>query len=312
MPENVYRFSTSSPETKVLEDIGVAIHGQGFATRSVSKDLTPSYPDAMPSLFNIGMLHTSLTGREGHETYAPCSVDSLLSKKYDYWALGHVHKREIVNKEPSVIFPGNTQGRNIRETGEKGCTVVTVKNNRDVITVHHNTDVLRWFLCDLNADGAETPEDILDALNVRFKTLFDENIRHPLAIRVNISGRCGAHEKLLRGPEKWTAEIEAIASEIGYGSLWIEKVNFLTEMNIDIDELIKDGDPLGELFKSIQGLDSLDDIKPLIQNDLLQLKRQLPKELIYGDEALNLDLSGDIDPIIKQVRQLLIARLLYR
>ncbi len=312
MPGNIHIFSNSAPETRILDDLGVAIHGQGFATRSVLKDLTPSYPDAIPSLFNIGMLHTSLTGREGHEPYAPCTTGGLLSKGYDYWALGHVHKREIVNYKPLIIFPGNTQGRNIRETGNKGCTLVTVKDREDVSEVHHDTDLLRWSSCSLNAGGIETPEDMLDALRGRFKAAVDENAGHPVALRVNISGRCRAHNELSSKPEKWIAEIDALATEIGYGSLWIEKVNFLTEIDIDIEELIRNGDPLGELVKYLQGLDRLDDIMPAIKNDLQQLKRQLPKELLEGDDALNADLGGDVREIISEVRQLLIARLINR
>ncbi len=312
MPENIYTFSNSSPETKILDDLGVAIHGQGFATRFVLKDLTPSYPDAIPSLFNIGMLHTSLTGREGHEPYAPCTTGGLLSKGYDYWALGHVHKREIVNYKPLIIFPGNTQGRNIRETGNKGCTLVTVKDREDVSEVHHDTDLLRWSSCDLNGGGIETPEDMLNALRGRFKAAVDDNPGHPVALRVNISGRCKAHNELSGKPEKWIAEIAALATEIGYGSLWIEKVNFLTEIDIDIEELIRNGDPLGELVKYLQGLDRLDDIMPAIKTDLQQLKRQLPKELLEGDDALNADLGGDVREIISEVKQLLIARLIDR
>jgi DNA repair exonuclease SbcCD nuclease subunit len=50
----------------VFEELGVAIHGQSFATRSVSEDLSRNYPDPVPGLFNIGLLHTALTGRPGH------------------------------------------------------------------------------------------------------------------------------------------------------------------------------------------------------------------------------------------------------
>ena len=94
----------------------------------MTDNLASGYPRYDPGYFNIGMLHTSLTGRQGHEDYAPCSTDELKSKGYDYWALGHVHKREIVDKDPWIVFPGNIQGRHIRETGVKGVTLVTVED----------------------------------------------------------------------------------------------------------------------------------------------------------------------------------------
>lgn len=312
LPENVYRFSTSEPETKLLDDLGVAIHGQGFAARAVSIDLSRSYPDAIPSLFNIGMLHTSLNGREGHEPYSPCSVEGLLSKQYDYWALGHVHKREVVSVNPFIIFPGNTQGRNIREAGPKGCTIVTVKNKENVHAVHHDIDLLRWSLCDLNVSGFETPDDILDLLSGRYKAIIEDNSGYPVIVRVGISGRCKAHNELSINPEKWIAEVDALAAQVGYGSLWIEKVIFRTDMDIDIEELIKSGDPLGDLIKFIEGLESLDEIIPLIKNDLQQLKKQLPKELLYGDDAIDIEFKRDVKDVINEVKQLLMTRLVYR
>lgn len=312
LPENVYRFSSSEPETKLIEDLNVAIHGQGFANRVVSIDLSQTYPNAIPSLFNIGMLHTSLNGREGHEPYSPCSISGLLSKGYDYWALGHVHKREVVSENPLIIFPGNTQGRNIRETGTKGCTIVTVMDKENIHAVHHDIDLLRWSDCDLNVSGVETPEDILDKLGGQYRAIIEDNSGHPLAVRVSISGRCKAHNDLSKNPEKWTAEIHALASQVGYGSLWIEKVIFKTDTDIDIEELIKSGDPLGDLIKYIEALDSLDEIIPLIENDLKQLKRQLPNELIHGEEAFDIEIKQDAKAVINEVKQLLIARLIYR
>lgn len=40
LPENVFDFSTREPETKVDDDLGVAIHGQGFHTQAVLDDLS--------------------------------------------------------------------------------------------------------------------------------------------------------------------------------------------------------------------------------------------------------------------------------
>lgn len=125
LPENVTIFPIRRPCTEVLNDLRVALHGQGFPTSAVTADLAAGYPPALPHLFNIGVLHTSVTGRPGHETYAPCTLEGLLSKGYQYWALGHVHQREVLHQDPWVVFPGNLQGRHIRETGPKGCALVT-------------------------------------------------------------------------------------------------------------------------------------------------------------------------------------------
>lgn len=115
------------------------------------------------------ILHTAATGREGHEPYAPCSVEGLLSKEYDYWALGHVHRREILYENPWMVFPGNIQGRHINESGPKGCTLVTVEDGRCSSVEHRNLHVVEWALCDVDASEAGSPEDVLERTRFRLE-----------------------------------------------------------------------------------------------------------------------------------------------
>ncbi|HEX8047951.1 exonuclease SbcCD subunit D, partial [Rhizobium sp.] len=91
LPANVHEFPTAKPGSVKLDALQVALHGQGFAERSANDNLAVNYPAPVSGWFNIGVLHTSLTGREPHAPYAPGSVDDLRSRGYDYWALGHVH-----------------------------------------------------------------------------------------------------------------------------------------------------------------------------------------------------------------------------
>ncbi len=146
---------TDEPQTCLLKDLDVAIHGQGFAAEAVTDDLSKHYPAARSGLFNIGLLHTCATGRDGHARYAPCTIDGLLTKRYDYWALGHIHKREVLHTDPCIVFPGNIQGRHIGETGAKGCMLVTVHDNHRVEVEFRCLDVLRWERCSVDATEAE-------------------------------------------------------------------------------------------------------------------------------------------------------------
>ena len=126
-PDNVTVFSSCAAETVCPDPLGVAIHGHSFPDREVPEDLVPGFPPAVPGYFNIGLLHTSLTGIGGHDTYAPTTLTSLKFRGYDYLALGHIHARQVVCEQPRVIFPGNLQGRHARETGAKGCELVSVE-----------------------------------------------------------------------------------------------------------------------------------------------------------------------------------------
>ena len=119
-PPNVHRFGSRKAETFQIEHLGVALHGWSFAQAAAPENLALSYPDAVPHAFNLGVLHTSLSGHVGHDRYAPCEIAELRARGYDYWALGHVHDHQIASRAPHVVFSGNLQGRNIRETGSKG------------------------------------------------------------------------------------------------------------------------------------------------------------------------------------------------
>ena len=91
LPDNVRMLGHDRPETVCIKDLDVAIHGQSFGKPAVTENLAAGYPAALPGCVNIGVLHTGLGGMNGHERYAPCTLDELRFKRYDYWALGHIH-----------------------------------------------------------------------------------------------------------------------------------------------------------------------------------------------------------------------------
>src|SRR5690606_30287584 len=119
--------------------------------RAVLENLAASYPSPVRGRFNIGLLHTCATGDAGHEPYAPCSVADLVAKEYDYWALGHVHDRRRLNESPPIWFSGNLQGRHPRETGAKGCLLVTVDDTGKAEVAFRPLDVFRWETLALDA-----------------------------------------------------------------------------------------------------------------------------------------------------------------
>ncbi|MFA5353016.1 MAG: DNA repair exonuclease [Thermodesulfovibrionales bacterium] len=310
MPENVRRLSTTKPETVVIEETGVAIHGQGFASRSVTDDLAAAYPMAKPGYFNIGMLHTSLTGREGHEPYAPCKLETLLSKNYDYWALGHVHKREVVHENPWIVFPGNIQGRHIGEAGQKGCSLVTVSGGRLLSVEHVDTDVLRWLLCSIDAAEAGTPEELVDRLRSAIEAASEDNANLPLAVRVILSGPCKAHGELSLDPEKWVNEIRAAAADMSGGSVWIEKVRIRTSLPAGPEAAREGDDALADLLRYAGSIMTADDLPASFIEDYNSLKAKLPSELFHGEESLALDSTERVRRLIDDASQMLLSRLL--
>ncbi|WAA13442.1 metallophosphoesterase family protein [Fervidibacillus halotolerans] len=304
LPDNVVEFRTDKPETYKIEDLHVAIHGWSYKEREVWSNMAIQYPDALPGYFNIGLLHTSLEGQAGHERYAPCKRSELIEKGYDYWALGHIHKRQVVSEKPYIIFPGNIQGRHIRETGEKGCTLVTV-DGRDVTVEHRNLDVLRWYLCQVDLSDVTTDVDFTAKVSdVISETI--ENEPHPVAVRVVLHGRTDLHSRLLQERERYVSEVKNAAQISGGNQIWIEKVKFKTEPPYEENWQGEHKDAISEMINAI-GLDELEDdfIDSYIQ-DIKAIQNRL-SSYIKQEDAIRIEGKGDIDSILNDAKELLLG-----
>ena len=308
LPDNVTSLSVDRPQTCRLDDVPVAIHGQGFASQAVTDDLAANYPEADPGCFNVGMLHTSVNGREGHDRYAPCTVEALRARNYGYWALGHVHAREVLDdRDGPIVFPGNVQGRHIREAGAKGCMLVTVEGHHVTSAEFRPLDVLRWETCKLDASGAADGDDILRAFEDALPGQIDAADGRTLALRVEVVGASAVHEKLLANKDDWSFEIRGQALTHGSGRVWVEAVKLRTR-----PLRLGDGDPSGgplemldRLLAELRGDDRL--LKEFAGRELGELRKKLPPELRRAD-AVDLDDSEWLRGVLDQVRPLLAGR----
>jgi len=306
LPDNVTLLSHRTCESRILNQPGVAIHGQSFSSRSVADDLTLSYPQALPDLFNIGLLHTSLNGRAGHEPYAPCTLDALRSKGYQYWALGHVHQHEEVAREPWVLFPGNIQGRHIRETGPKGCALVTVDDNHAVTVEMRELDVLRWSRCQIDAGRCDTTGALLELIRERFESERERADGRPLAVRLTLSGTTALHAQLHQNLSHWHEEFRAIAA--GLGDLWLEKIQISTRPEQQVPVGFAEDSPLTALQQSVSQMqfetDRLLDLIPEFES----LRSKLPPDLLSDDDPFSPG-AEELAALREEVQDLLAARL---
>ncbi|HEY9867637.1 MAG TPA: DNA repair exonuclease, partial [Candidatus Obscuribacterales bacterium] len=309
-PDNVKVLASREPESYRMDDIGVVVHGQSFATATVTEDLSQSYPLPLPGMFNIGLLHTCLTGREGHEPYAPCTLAALSAKGYDYWALGHVHTREVLCEQPPVVFPGNLQGRHIRETGPKGCMLVSVDGRGSASLQFEALDVLRWALCKVDATDVTSPESLLDRFASEGLKTVKESQGRPVAMRVEFVGATPLHEKIKNDVTRWTSQVRAAAIECGGGQIWVEKVKFGTAAPArrSVPEEIQG--PLAELSGLVREL--RDDPASLaeLSGQLADLRSKLPVELKDRRDGLALDDVQYLAGVLEEAESLLVGRLL--
>ncbi|MCB1047831.1 MAG: DNA repair exonuclease [Calditrichaeota bacterium] len=309
-PKNLFLFPADKPATKVLEDLDVAVHGQSFGQRHVPENLAVGYPEAVPGMFNIGLLHTSLDGRAGHDVYAPCNLENLLSRDYQYWALGHVHAREEVSTSPWVVYPGCLQGRHIRETGPKGCSLVCVEDGQVVSVEHHELDVVRWANCMVDLRDVDSMPSLFECIIRALSAAVEDAADRMLAVRITLTGATGLHAEL-QGKQQWLFEqIWLQAAEQHGDSVWIEKVVLNTSAMQDLAELLADDGSLGGLARSVIAVDEQPEAIQGLEVLLQEFRGKLPPELTSGENGLQLDDAASLSRLIHQAKDLLIGRLL--
>jgi DNA repair protein SbcD/Mre11 len=238
LPDNVHSFSTRSPETREVAGLPVSIHGRGFPNRAVPENLVTDYPPAVAGRFNLGLLHTSLTGKSGHDTYAPCSEADLRQKGYGYWALGHIHQPEVIGEDPWMVFAGNCQGRHARETGPRGCRLVTVKDSLRVESAEwRSLDVVRWEELTVDLTGVNAESDALRRVSDAMGHAVAAAEGRLVAARIILKGTTPLHGSLHRDGQRWRAELLSRAQDQGADALWIERIKISTTPVYDIAQL---------------------------------------------------------------------------
>ena len=228
VPDNVRLLSVETPETVVFDELGLAVHGQGYATAAVLEDLSAAYPAPRSGLVNVGLLHTSADGRFDHAPYAPCRVERLAAHGYDFWGLGHVHERMLLHADPPVLFPGCLQGRSVRETGPKGATVVTFGADHVPSLDARTLDVVRWSVVDVDASTLTDTDEILTAVSESLATEIAAADGRLLAARIRVVGESPAHSTLLRSARRFEWDVRGAAAEVAGDEAWIEKVQVRT------------------------------------------------------------------------------------
>ena len=239
-PGNVRVFSTRIVESLDVPGIPAVIHGRGFPNRAVPENLSQEYPPAIPGKFNVGLLHTSLTGLPGHDTYAPCSVQDLQGKNYGYWALGHIHQPEVISKDPWIVFAGNCQGRHIRESGPRGCRLVTVNDSLEVENVEFRVlDVVRWQLVTVDLNEVDQETELHHRIRLALADAVQTAAGRLAAVRITLTGVSPLHGGLHRDAPRLRAEMQAMAQDFGDDVIWIEQIKVATSPLYDLRQLVE-------------------------------------------------------------------------
>ena len=214
LPESVAEFPSRAATSFRIEALKVALHGRSFPDRAVTENYALTYPAALPGWFNIGVLHTSCTGRPPHDTYAPCTLQDLAGRGYQYWALGHVHEHEVLSQDPYVVYPGNIQGRSIRETGSKGAVLVDVEDGVVRGLRRLILDRARFVYLRVGLDDSETLDQALRAVEEALRPEVREADGRLLLARLELTGETTLHRRLAADAEALRDEVQAAAHRL--------------------------------------------------------------------------------------------------
>ncbi|CDX57713.1 Metallophosphoesterase [Mesorhizobium plurifarium] len=228
--------------------LDVAFHGLSFASPKAAESLLPKYAGPQEGAANVGLMHTSLAGSPGHDVYAPCSVADLHGHGFDYWALGHIHVRQVYSGASTLVMPGIPQGRDINEAGEKSVTLVTIRDDRSVEIEERLTSVAQFDRVSVDLTGVLEWSEAIVRIRAGLEQSREVARSRYLVARLGLVGTSALSWSLMRDRDLAVAEAEQAAEQVG--DTWVEKLE-LALSGPGLGSLESVADPTLELARSM-------------------------------------------------------------
>lgn len=290
LPANVFRFGSTEVTSRIFEKDGKAaaeIFGISYQEKVMERNLAAEFPivDGR-SPISIAVLHGTIGDAGPHKNYAPFKIDEILSKGFDYWALGHVHKTNIVrDSHPAVAYPGNPQGRDFGETGPKGCFLVEIEPGGNPNIEFLSTQFVQFDALEIDLTGATSINQISEKITQRIQDAKDygpNSELHGRMLRITITGRTTLHSLLGQAGEQ-----EQIVALFNEGQLserqfaWIDRIKVRTMPDVSLEELENGNDFVAEILKTFRQYES----DPVAMAELFE---SIEKEFAFPEASLNL------------------------
>lgn len=279
MPQNAYVFPTEFTSETIEKQDGtkISLYGFSYPKRHVTERRIDDYFRADGADFHIGLLHGHYEGNSDHGRYAPFSLADLLEKNYDYWALGHIHKRIHLTEEPPVIYPGNIQGRHQNETGEKGCYLVTLTESNSKLEFIPSADVI-WENVSVDATTATSVAELQELC----RNTVDQVRREAEGILLHLTLQNVAlpdAEKELLVLQELVETLQDEEKEENTSFVWPYKLTIEEAHQWEREHLITEADFYAELFQAVDTYETIDEcLAPLYQHTTARKFISLPSE----------------------------------
>lgn len=256
-PEGVHIFDGDAVKAIPVQREGEIIchvYGISYPVTEVHKNLVLEFQRSDDGSFAIGLLHCNVGSDTGHESYAPCSLNDLVAAKMGYWALGHVHNRKILRDEaPMVVYPGNPQGRNPREMGQRGCYLVEVSEEGRPKETFFECDVVRWSRETLDITTLADEEALISSLEECVTVIREEAPHLSTILQVTLTGSGHIHYALQR-PGFVDDLLERFQEDTTLPFVWVERLTVSTRPLIDFEARSQDEDFVGNLLRIVKSI----------------------------------------------------------
>lgn len=289
LPENVFRFKANLVQQEVFTKGGKAlasIYGVSYGEKEVFDGMADQFKRNDQHSFAIGMLHGMLSGKEGHSPYCPFTLDQLRASGMDYWALGHIHKREIIHESnPLAVYPGNIQGRHFNETGEKGCYLIEIERGTISKQTFIGLSSVIFERTTLDIDEVESMDVLFSEIDALKEQLLVKE--HSYMLRITLTGSSSLYNELT---DQFAVDelLKTINAQNQYEKnfVYIDRLVNNTQPIIDIEARKKASDFLADLMQRF-------DQHEKNPTQLKELETHLFEEIKSSKVGRSLDLLED-------------------
>lgn len=161
--------------------------GFSYQHNHITEDIIAKYPPKNTSIYTIGLAHAGMKQSSvDQNNYAPFTLNEVKDLNYDYFALGHIHLRQVLSQEPWIVYSGNLQGRHVNEKDAKGFYFGQVdEQSQNTQLQFIDVSPIVWQTVDLILDE---PFKSTTKLCAKIQNLLADNNLRPTLFTVNIIG----------------------------------------------------------------------------------------------------------------------------
>lgn len=161
--------------------------GFSYQHNHITEDIIAKYPPKSTLIYTIGLAHASMKQSSvDQNNYAPFTLNEVKNLNYDYFALGHIHLRQVLSQEPWIVYSGNLQGRHVNEKDAKGFYFGQVdEQSQNTQLQFIDVSPIVWQTVDLILDE---PFKSTTKLCAKIQNLLADNNLRPTLFTLNIIG----------------------------------------------------------------------------------------------------------------------------